>query len=272
MLVLVVRLVTENMLASVIKTKAEIPAGLEAFYVEQDGEFVLDVDGRDKVGEFRNNNRTLKAKLEAQAAELAALKLRFEGVDPEEAKRLAAEHQALLEKEQMKAGDAEKVIAARVAAAKADAAKDAAGLQRKLEQAEARLSSTLIDQGVLTLATKRGLRSTAVPDITARARGAVRLVEGAVVVVGGDGQSPRLGKDGVSPMSLEEWIEAQAVDAPHLFETNAGGGAAGNSPGGAGGGKQAVKNPFLRESWNLTEQMRLQKSDPGLAARLKAAA
>jgi hypothetical protein len=72
-------------------------------------------------------------------------------------------------------------------------------------------------------------------------------------------------------MSLEEWVDAQVSDAPHLFESNAGGGAASN-PGGAGMGGRSVKNPFRKESWNLTEQMRLLKSDPGLAARLKAAA
>jgi hypothetical protein len=33
-----------------------------------------------------------------------------------------------------------------------------------------------------------------------------------------------------------------------------------------------VKNPFRKETWNLTEQMKLQKSDPQLAARLKASA
>jgi hypothetical protein len=33
-----------------------------------------------------------------------------------------------------------------------------------------------------------------------------------------------------------------------------------------------VKNPFRKESFNLTEQMKLEKSDPKLAARLKAAA
>jgi hypothetical protein len=36
------------------------------------------------------------------------------------------------------------------------------------------------------------------------------------------------------------------------LEANAGGGAAGN---------RSVKNPFRKESWNLTEQMKLQKSD-----------
>jgi hypothetical protein len=33
-----------------------------------------------------------------------------------------------------------------------------------------------------------------------------------------------------------------------------------------------VKNPFRKESFNLTEQMKIQKTDPQLAARLKAAA
>jgi hypothetical protein len=59
-------------------------------------------------------------------------------------------------------------------------------------------------------------------------------------------------------------------DAPHLFEANAGSGAAGSGSGGAG--NRSVKNPFRKESFNLTEQMKIQKSDPQLAARLKAAA
>jgi hypothetical protein len=69
---------------------------------------------------------------------------------------------------------------------------------------------------------------------------------------------------------LDEWVEQQVADAPHLFESNAGGGAASNGSGGVG--NKSVKNPFRKETWNLTEQMRLMKSDPQLAARLKAAA
>ncbi len=85
-----------------------------------------------------------------------------------------------------------------------------------------------------------------------------------------DGQTARVGKDGMTPLSLAEWIDLQVSEAPHLFESNAGGGAAGNGSGGAG--NRSVKNPFRKETWNLTEQMKLQKSDPALAARLKAAA
>ena len=74
----------------------------------------------------------------------------------------------------------------------------------------------------------------------------------------------------MSPMTLAEWVDALVSDAPHLFEANAGGGAAGSGSGGAG--NRSGKNPFARATWNLTEQMKLQKSDPALAARLRAAA
>jgi hypothetical protein len=79
-----------------------------------------------------------------------------------------------------------------------------------------------------------------------------------------------MGKDGITPMTLAEWVDALVSDAPHLFESNAGGGAAGNGSGGVG--NRSVKNPFRKETWNLTEQMKLQKTDPQLAKRLKAAA
>lgn len=82
----------------------------------------------------------------------------------------------------------------------------------------------------------------------------------------------RIGKDGMTPMTLDEWVEQQIADAPHLFESNAGSGAAGSGPGGVGGNNRSVKNPFRKETWNLREQMKLTKSDPQLAVRLKAAA
>lgn len=134
----------------------------------------------------------------------------------------------------------------------------------------ARLTAIQIDQGVTTTASKRGLRPTAIPDITARARTVFRLVDGAPRAYEADGQTVRVGKDGITPMTLDEWVEQQVADAPHLFESNAGSGAVGNGSGGVG--NRSVKNPFRKDTWNLTEQMRLTKSDPGLAARLRAAA
>jgi len=134
-----------------------------------------------------------------------------------------------------------------------------------------RLSAIQIDQAIVTEATKRGLRASAIPDITSRARSTFRLVNGFPQAFEPDGQTARAGRDGVSPMNLAEWIDQQVSEAPHLFESNAGGGAVGNAPGGGGSARSNVKNPFRKETWNITEQMRLQKNDPGLAARHRSA-
>jgi hypothetical protein len=249
------------------KSKDEIPAEHLPFYAERDGAWHLDVDGaadKSKLDEFRANNVAL-------LKERDELKERFAGIDPEEVRQLAEEKRRLEEAQALKAGEVEKVVEARVKALKGDFDKQLSSVTGERDALNARLSAIQIDQGVIAAATKRGLRPTAMPDITARARGAFKLVNGVPTAFEADGQTVRAGKDGVTPMTLEEWLDAQVSEAPHLFEPNAGGGAAGNGSGGVGN-KNPVKNPFKRESWNLTEQMRLTKTDPSLAARLKAAA
>src|SRR5262245_5138623 len=249
------------------KTKEEIPAESQSLYVERDGGWLLDVDGavdKAKLDEFRTNNIAL-------TNQLAEQKKRFEGIDPDEVKKLAEEKRKLEESQQLKGGEIEKVVEGRLKTAKSEWDKQLNTVVAERDVLNSRLTAIQIDQGVITVATKKGLRPTAIPDITARARVVFRLVDGAPRAYEADGQTVRVGKDGITPMTLDEWVDQQVADAPHLFESNAGGGAAGNSSGGAGS-NPTVKNPLQKETWNLTEQMKLLKSDPQLAARLKAAA
>jgi len=228
----------------------------------------LDAEGvveKAKLDEFRQTNIAL-------AKERDELKQRFEGIDPDEVKRLADDKRKLEEEKQLKAGELDKVVEARIKGLKADWDKQLSAVTTERDGLTSRLTAIQIDQGVLTVATKRGLRPTAIPDITARARTVFKLVNGAPQAFEADGQTVRYGRDGVTPMTLEEWVDAQVSDAPHLFESNAGGGAAGNGAGGAAGSSRSAKNPFRKDTWNLTEQMKLQKTDPQLAVRLKAAA
>ncbi len=248
------------------KSKEEIPADQQALCVERDGAWMLDVDGaadKAKLDEFRANNIAL-------SNQLAEQKKRYEGIDPDEVRKLAEEKQRLEEAQQIKTGEVDKVVENRLKTAKTEWDKQFAAVTNERDSLNARLTAIQIDQGVITVATKRGLRPTAIPDITARARTVFRLVDGAPRAFEPDGQTVRVGKDGITPMTWDEWVEQQVADAPHLFESNAGSGAASNGSGGAG--NKSVKNPFRKETWNLTEQMRLQKTDPGLAARLRAAA
>jgi len=251
-----------------VQKREEIPAELQSLYVEREGAFVLDAEGvtdKAKADEMRNHNVELRRQIEE-------LQARFNGIDPEEVRRLAEEKRQLEEEQQLKAGELDKVVENRIKGIKADYEKQVGTLTSEREALTSRLTAIQIDQGVITVATQRGLRPTAMPDITARARSVFKLVNGVPRAFEADGATVRYGRDGVTPMTLEEWVDAQVSDAPHLFESNAGGGAAGNGAGGAAGSQRSVKNPFRKETWNLTEQMKLQKSDPALAARLKAAA
>ena len=249
------------------KSKDEVPAEHLPLYTERDGAWHLDVEGaveKAKLDEFRNHNIAL-------TKERDDLKARFDGINPDEVRALADEKRKLEEAAQLKAGEVEKVIEARTKAARTELDKQLSTVTGERDALNARLVAIQIDQGVITVASKRGLRASAMPDITARARGVFRLVDGVPTAFDADGQTVRAGKDGVTPMTLEEWVDAQVSEAPHLFESNAGGGAASNGSGGAAH-KTPGKNPFARATWNLTQQMQLQKSDPNLAARLRAAA
>jgi hypothetical protein len=238
------------------KTREEIPAELQPHYVERDGAWILDAESdgsKAKLEEFRANNIALSNQLK-----------RFEGIDPDEVRRLADENQTL--RTATLSEDAKREMEAQLKTTKAGFEKQLAAVSSERDTLHGRLTAIQIDQAVVNEATKRGLRPTAIPDITARARITFKLVDG--VPQAFDGQTARMGKDG--PMTLAEWVDALVSDAPHLFEANAGGGAAGSGSGGAG--NRSVKNPFRKESFNLTEQMKLQKTDPQLAARLKASA
>ena len=252
-----------------IKTREEIPAEHAALYIERDGAFHLDAEGvveKAKADELRNHNIELRKQIEERDA-------RYAGVDPDEFRRLAEEKRKLeLQAQGHKPEEIDKLVTERLKGLKADWDKQFAAVTGERDSLTTRLTSIQIDQGVITVATKRGLRPTAITDITARARSVFKLVNGAPQAFEPDGKTVRYGKDGITPMTLEEWVDAQVAEAPHLFESNAGGGAASNGAGGAAASARATKNPFHRDSWNLTEQMKIQKSDPQLAARLKAAA
>jgi hypothetical protein len=103
------------------KTKDEVPAEHFSLYAERDGAWCLDVDGaveKSKLDEFRNNNIAL-------TKERDELKQRFDGIDPDAVRALAAEKQKLEEAAQLKAGEVEKVVEARVKSARSEPRSDA---------------------------------------------------------------------------------------------------------------------------------------------------
>lgn len=69
------------------------------------------------------------------------------------------------------------------------------------------------------------------------------------------------------PVGIDDILKPLKESFPHLFKTTAG---SGYNP--AGGGTPLASNPFAKDTWNMTEQGRLLRSDPVQARQMAAAA
>ena len=182
------------------KSKDEIHAEHAGLYVERDGAFVLDAEGaveKAKLDEFRTNNLTLQK-------QLAELTQRFEGIEPDQVKALMAEKQKLEEAKHLKEGEVDKLLESRTRSLKSDLEKQITGLATERDALTLRLVEIEINQGVTLAATKRGLRPSAIPDAVARARMVFQLVNGVPAAFEADGKTVRYGRDGVTPLTLDE--------------------------------------------------------------------
>lgn len=72
-------------------------------------------------------------------------------------------------------------------------------------------------------------------------------------------------KDG-KPIGVDDVLKPMREASPHLFKSEGGG----YNP--AGGGNPPAKNPFAKDTWNMTEQGKLFRENPAQARQLAAAA
>ncbi len=111
-------------------------------------------------------------------------------------RQLAEDKRKLEEAQQLKAGEVEKVFEARLKNARAEWDKQHGVVVAERDTLTSRLTAIQIDQAVVSEATKRGLRPTAIPDITARARMTFKLVNGVPQAFDGDGRLPEWARMG----------------------------------------------------------------------------
>jgi len=194
-----------------------------------DGKFRLDVEGavpREKLDEFRNTNIDLLRKLDT-----------FKGVDPTKYQQLLGIEKKLTDKELIEAGKVDEVVQGRIQTMKTEHEGIVNTLNEKLTTSNRQLETLLIDSAVRVKALESGVIPTAVDDVMLRAKTVFKIIDGQAIPHQ-DGK-PVYGKDGVSPMSVDEWITNLAKGAPHLFGSTQGGGAGGSrSTSRQPGGKQ----------------------------------
>jgi hypothetical protein len=113
-------------------------------------------------------------------------------------------------------------------------------LANELSQSRLRLSTVLVDNAIQSAAVLAGVAETAMDDVVRRGRDVFRLKDDKVVPM--DGEHTLYGDDGITPLTMKEWLAGLAEKAPHLFKASKGGGA--QNGGDGGGGAYTTKAQF----------------------------
>lgn len=133
-----------------------------------------------------------------------------------------------------------------------------AKLSARVQELEAQLTHSKLDSRVLAM----------LADKVHDPEDALRLMRDKLAL---DDNGTPVAKDGYQELPLDEFLGKLQESKPWMFKSpkpmGTGAPAGRSSTSGAPAG---MKNPFARETFNLTEQARLFKSDPELYARLKA--
>jgi vacuolar-type H+-ATPase subunit I/STV1 len=198
-----------------------LPEDVQKLYALSDnGKYVLNgVQGvvpKERLDEFRNNNIKLQQKVEAlnsleEELEEARIKLKQKGDVDEET--------------------VEKLVKTRLERARAKMAREKQQLEEQLNATQSQLASTVIKSEIVRLIPEVGVESTAVTDVLLRAQNTFRVEKGQPVPY--DGKEVVYGDDGVTPLSMKEWLKGLKKTSPHLFKQSQGSGI-GHGPGSGG--------------------------------------
>lgn len=262
------------MLKRVYDSLDAVPEALREHYKEgDDGKYHLQVEGmvaKERVDEFRENNVALRQQTETLQGQLKA----FGDVTPERVKELETLDRKVKDKELYDKDGIEAVVSERTAEMQrqheAQVGNVKSELEKATEAAEAhrrRLHQHVISSNVSRAAMKAGVRKEAIADAQLLAQQNWTVNEQERPVMANEKGEVVYGKDGVSPLTVEEWFDKQREERPHWFEASSGGGSTGGGRTSAGSA-----NPWQKASWNLTQQGQIYKADPDKARRLAAEA
>lgn len=215
--------------------QTDIPSGLQEHYVEKDGHWVLETDPpMEDVTALKTTvqqERTLRRESDKALSEL---KVKFEGVDPDEFHKLQDRVKGLDDADVYDKQGIEALVQRRTDAMKAEHERQLASKDREVVQSrtqatefERRWRQDRIKNALLDAVTKGGVYEKAVDDAVQRGLGVFTDLDDEGLVVAKRGEDVVYGKDGINPLRPNEWISTLKAsgDAPHLWPASSGGGA-----------------------------------------------
>lgn len=204
----------------IVNKLEDVPEAVRNLYRPEGEKFVLDAEGavsKDRLDEFRNTNIQLTQQLD-----------KLKDVDPVKYRELLGIQQKIQEKQLIEAGKVDEVVELRVRTMREEMETTNASVTNERDVAVRQLSVLMIDNAVKTFAIKHGVLPTAVDDVVLRAKAVFTVENGQPVPKSSDGKVI-YGKDGKSPMPVDEWVQDLRKVATHLFQGSAGSGAGGGT-------------------------------------------
>src|SRR5574340_175358 len=216
-----------------------VPAGQEAFYVEKDGKFHLDVTGIEDTSGLKSALQKEREAAKEASRKAKELEDKFAGIDPVKVRDMMAKLDQDGEAALIAAGKFDEVVAKRTEKLRADRQRqidEAHGKAKSAEERVSKYSQRVLDDRIRdAVMGKVHVHAIKAGDVLRAAREIFVLDENGNAVQLGDDGKPVLGKDGKTPFSPAEWIESMTEVAPHWFPSDSTGGGAGGSKNNAGG-------------------------------------
>lgn len=239
------------MLKAIVASLDEVQEAQRSLYVKsQDGKYKLEVEGmvdKAKLDEFRDNNLALTKKVEDMSKVMDSLK----GIDPAKFREYEEQARQINEKELIKKGDFETLVAQRTAAMKKDLEDKIAAQAETIKTLEGDRTKaygerdSYIVESELRKAAEHpdagynpGVADILLPHVMKE----FTVKDGKVTRVKPDG-TVVYGKDS-NPATIHEFLTDMSKDRPWMLKPSSGSGAKGNDGKGAAGGKTMRRSEF----------------------------
>ena len=196
---------------------------IQAEYELVGDEYFLQTSGlvpKEKVTEFRDNNIVLKQEKEKLEARVDFLGDMTEKEFKDLKVKAEAGGEGLSDKEKEELVTAE--VNKRIVALNEDNEKVVTGLQTENKTLNTSLEKALIDTKLQGVAINAKVKPEAISDFISRGKSVFKIINGKETPVDTNGKDILYGKDGQTPLLMNDWAAGLFTDAPHLFKESSG--------------------------------------------------
>ncbi len=206
----------------------EVPEKDREHYVEKDGRWVLITDPptEDVTGlkSALDSERRFRRDAEAKLSEISK---KFDGINPEQVAEMAAQLEGYKDKQVLDKDGMDALRAKLTTEAQRQVAtkeREIVALRAQATELDGRWRKDRIQTAVLSAVTRAGVAKEAVEYAVSKGLTVFIDLDEHGVPLAKNGEDVRYGKDGVAPLSPDEWALSLRQEAPFLWPPSQGGG------------------------------------------------